>query len=69
MSQKNDSHEGAGVSRIWAGLASRTHTIDGLRQSGIGSEHGQTMIRVLKIVFEPRLRELARQVVLLVHSK
>ena len=37
--------------------------IHGLRHSGMKSEHGQTMIRVLKTIYAQRLWELARQVV------
>ena len=33
---------------VGAGLVSKIHTIDGLRHSGMNSEHGQTMIRVLQ---------------------
>ena len=32
------------------------------RSTAGGTEHDQTMIRVLKTVFAPRLQELARQV-------
>ena len=59
---KHESHVGSGESRIWAGFVSKVQTIDGLRQSGIKSMFGQTMIGVLKTIFAPRLRELACQV-------
>ena len=61
MSQ-NESHVGAGEARIWAGRASKIQTLDGSRHTGMEREHCQTMVRVLKTVFAPRLRELARQV-------
>ena len=51
-----------GESRIVACVISKIQTIDGLRHSGMGSEHGETMIRVPITVFAPRLRELAHQV-------
>ena len=59
---KDESHAGAGEGRIWAGLVSKIQSIDKLRRTGIGYEHGQTMIRVLKAVFAPRLQKLASQV-------
>ena len=57
---KDESHAGAVEARIWAGLVSKIQSIDRLRHTGIGCEHGLTMIRVLKTVFAPRLQKLAR---------
>ena len=51
---KHDSHVGAG--------APNSLTIEGLRHSGMESEHGQTMLRVLRTICAPRLCELARHV-------
>ena len=59
---KDESHAGAGEARIWAGLVSKIQSIDKLRYTGIGCEHGQTMIKVLKTVFASRLQKLASQV-------
>ena len=59
---KDESYARAGEAKIWAGLVSKIQSIDKLRRTCIGCEHGQTMIRVLKTVFAPRLRELASQV-------
>ena len=59
---KDESLAGAGEARIWAGMVSNIQSIDKLRRTGIGCEHGQTMIRVLKTIFAPRLRKLASQV-------
>ena len=59
---KDESHAGAGEARIWTGLVSKIQSIDKLRYTGIGCEHSQTMIRVLKTVFAPRLQKLASQV-------
>ena len=56
---KQERHAGAEESPSTAGLVSTLQTIDALRHSGTKSEHGQTMIRVLKTIFAPRLRELA----------
>ena len=47
---------------MWAGLVSKILSIDKLRHTGIGCEHDQTMIRVLRTVFAPRLETLASQV-------
>ena len=44
-------------------MVNKIHRIDGLRHSGMTSEHCQTiMIRVLNTIFVSRLQELARQV-------
>ena len=48
--------------RSGKGLESKIHTSDGLCDSGMKSEHGLTMIGLLKSILAPRLRELARQV-------
>ena len=72
VENKNSAHrsprsQGREPCRSWrsqdrAGLVSNIQSIDKLRRTGIGCEHGQTMARVLKTVFAPRLRELASQV-------
>ena len=59
---KDERHAGAGEARIWAGLVSKIQFIDKLWYTGTGCEHGQTMIKVLKTVFAPRLQKLASQV-------
>ena len=60
---KDESHAGAGEARIYGqGWSAKFSLFDTLRYTDIGCEHGQTMIKVLKTVFAPRLQKLASQV-------
>ena len=56
----DESHVEAGESGIGAGCP--IQTMERMRHFGMESEHGQTLIRVLKTIYAPRLWELGRQV-------
>ena len=58
---EDEGHAGTGEAMMWAGLVSKIQSTDKLRHTGIGCEHDQTMIRVLRTVCAPRLETLASQ--------